>query len=62
MALPKKEDAETVNICGCQYVLRSEIARFNTRAAAGDFATPPNQPKKSNSLLIGSAFGSVDRV
>jgi len=62
MALPKKEDAETVNICGCQYVLRSEIARFNTRAAAGEFAKPPNQPKNQIHLLIGSAFGSVDHV
>ncbi len=38
MALPKKEDVERVNICGHQYVLRPEIARFNRRAAAGEFA------------------------
>jgi hypothetical protein len=33
----------TVNIYGRQYVLRSEIARFNERAAAGEFArrVPP---------------------
>jgi hypothetical protein len=46
----KKRMLETVNICGRQYILRSEIARFNARPAAGEFAKPPNQPKKSNSL------------
>jgi len=51
MALPKKEDVERVNICGHQYVLRPEIARFNRRAAAGEFAKPPNQPTKSNSFF-----------
>jgi hypothetical protein len=51
MALPKKEDVERVNICEHQYVLRPEIARFNRRAAAGEFAKPPNQPTKSNSFF-----------
>jgi predicted site-specific integrase-resolvase len=36
----------TVNICGRQYILRAEIARFNQRAAEGEFAKPPNQPRK----------------
>jgi hypothetical protein len=36
----------TVNICRCQYILGSEIARFNERAAAGEFAKPPNQPRR----------------
>jgi len=36
----------TVNICGRQYILRSEIARFNQRAAAGEFAKAPNPPRK----------------
>jgi hypothetical protein len=36
----------TVNICGRQYVLRSEIARFNRRADAGEFAKTPNYPRK----------------
>jgi hypothetical protein len=34
-ALPKKGMLTTVNICGRQYILRAEIARFNQRAAAG---------------------------
>jgi len=29
---------KTINIYGRQYILRSEIARFNERAAAGEFA------------------------
>jgi hypothetical protein len=36
----------TVNICGRLYILRAEIARFNQRAAAGEFAKPPNHPRK----------------
>jgi hypothetical protein len=35
----------TVNLCGRHYVLRSEIARFNARAAAGEFAKAFNNPK-----------------
>jgi hypothetical protein len=42
----KKGMLTTVNICGRQYILRSEIARFNGRAAAGEFAKPPSQPGK----------------
>jgi hypothetical protein len=41
----------TVNICGRHYILRilrAEIARFNQRAAAGEFAKPPNHPRKSS--------------
>jgi hypothetical protein len=35
---PKQGMLNTVNICGRHYILRSEIARFNARAAAGEFA------------------------
>ena len=31
-------------------VLQAEIARFNERAAAGEFARPPNHPRKSTVL------------
>jgi hypothetical protein len=48
MALPKKRMLTTVNICGRQYILRAEIARFNERATAGEFAKPPNHPQKSS--------------
>ena len=44
----KKGMLTTVNVCGRQYILRAEVARFNARAAAGEFAKPPNQPKKSS--------------
>ena len=37
----------TVNIYGRQYGLRSEIARFNERAAAGEFAKQLGRPKRS---------------
>jgi hypothetical protein len=37
----------TVNICGRCYILRAEIARFNQRPAAGEFAKSPNRPRKS---------------
>ena len=46
----KKGMLTTVNICGRQYILRAEIARFNERAAAGEFAKPPNHPRKSTVL------------
>ena len=36
----------TLNICGRHYLTRSEIARFNARAAAGEFAKRPSQPKR----------------
>ena len=35
----------TRNICGRHYLTRSEIARFNARAAAGEFAKEPTKPK-----------------
>jgi hypothetical protein len=44
----KKGMLTTVNICGWQYILRAEIARFNERATAGEFAKPPNHPQKSS--------------
>ncbi len=37
---------KTINISGRHYVLRSEIARFNMRAAAGEFAKKPITPKR----------------
>jgi len=36
----------TLNICGRHYLTRSEIARFNARAAAGEFAKAPTKPKR----------------
>jgi hypothetical protein len=36
----------TLNICGRHYLTRAEIARFNTRAAAGEFAKEPARPKR----------------
>ena len=38
----------TVNISGRHYILRSEIARFNARAAAGEFAKALGNPRKLN--------------
>jgi hypothetical protein len=35
-----------LNICGRHYLTRSEIARFNARAAAGEFAKEPTKPKR----------------
>jgi hypothetical protein len=49
----KKGMLTTVNICGRHYILRAEIARFNERATAGEFAKPPNQPRKSILLPTG---------
>jgi len=40
----KKNFLRTVNICGRHYVLRSEIARFNARALAGEFSKTCNRP------------------
>ena len=34
----------TLNICGRHYLARAEIARFNARAAAGEFAKKPVKP------------------
>lgn len=36
----------TINICGRQYILQSEIARFKARAAAGEFAKAHPTPRK----------------
>jgi hypothetical protein len=46
----KKRMLATVNIYGRQYILRSEIARFNERAAAGEFARPLSNPKAGSKL------------
>jgi peroxiredoxin len=40
----KKNFLRTLNICGRLYLLRSEIARFNARALAGEFSKPCNRP------------------
>ena len=37
---------KTLNICGRHYLTRAEIARFNARAAAGEFAKEPTKPKR----------------
>jgi hypothetical protein len=36
----------TVNICGRVYILRSAIAEFEARAAAGEFAQVHRTPKR----------------
>lgn len=36
----------TLNICGRHYLTRAEIALFNARAAAGEFAKQPAKPKR----------------
>ncbi|HVF70035.1 MAG TPA: hypothetical protein VM940_00320 [Chthoniobacterales bacterium] len=41
----------TINICGRRYILRSEVARFNARAAAGEFAKAPTMPKRFNRVI-----------
>jgi predicted site-specific integrase-resolvase len=56
----KKGMLTTVNICGRQYILRSEIGRFNKRAAAGEFAKPPNPPGKS--ILLPRVSARTARV
>jgi hypothetical protein len=38
----------TLNICGRHYLTRSEIARFNARAASGEFAQRPRRPKRGS--------------
>jgi hypothetical protein len=37
----------TLNICGRHYLTRAEIARFNARAAAGEFARELGRPKRN---------------
>ena len=46
----KRNMLTTVNIYGRHYILRSEIARFNARAAAGEFAKLPTQPRATSRL------------
>jgi hypothetical protein len=36
----------TLNICGRHYLTRIEIARFNLRAATGEFARKPARPSR----------------
>ena len=38
----------TLNICGRHYLTRAEIARFNTRAATGEFARQLGRPKRGS--------------
>ena len=40
----------TLNICGRHYLTRAEIARFNKRAAAGEFAKEPTRPKSRRGI------------
>jgi hypothetical protein len=42
----------TLNICGRHYLTRSEIARFNARAAAGEFAKQLARPKSPGQMGI----------
>jgi hypothetical protein len=37
----------TLNIYGRHYLTRSEIRRFNERAAAGEFARAPSRPRRA---------------
>jgi hypothetical protein len=46
----KKGMLTTVNICGRRYILRSEIARFNERTAAGEFAKELTHPRARSKL------------
>lgn len=39
----------TLNICGRHYLTRAEIARFNMRAATGEFARELACPKRRGS-------------
>jgi hypothetical protein len=39
---------QTLNICGRHYLTRSEIGRFNARAASGEFAKIPAKPRRKN--------------
>ena len=48
----KKRFLQTVNICGRHYVLRSEIARFNSRALAGEFSKPCARPSITSAKQI----------
>ena len=43
---------KTINICGRHYLTRAEIARFNQRAAAGEFAKEPTKPKRRRSKTV----------
>lgn len=49
----KKGFLRTINICGRHYVLRSEIARFNARAAAGEFALHREPPRRKRLIQSG---------
>jgi hypothetical protein len=48
----KKKFLRTVNICGRHYVLRSEIARFNSRALAGEFSRPCSRPSMMSARKV----------
>jgi hypothetical protein len=48
----KRGILNTVNIYGRNYILRSEIARFNERASAGEFAKTPVVPKRSKPPMV----------
>jgi len=42
----------TLNICGRHYLTRSEIARFNARAVAGEFSKQLARPKRRSQMGI----------
>jgi hypothetical protein len=46
----------TLNICGRHYLTRSEIGRFNKRAAAGEFARELARPSKKITRRPASKF------
>ena len=48
----KKGVLVTVNICERRYILRAEIARFNQRATAGEFAKPPTRIEEVIGIVL----------
>jgi hypothetical protein len=57
----KKKFLSTINICGRHYVLRSEIARFNSRALAGEFSKPCARPSITSAKQIADEEPTADR-
>src|SRR5947207_11109348 len=57
----KKKFLRTINICGRHYVLRSEIARFNSRALAGEFSKPCARPLITYTKQIADEGPTADR-
>jgi hypothetical protein len=57
----KKKFLRTINICGRHYVLRSEIARFNSRALAGEFSKPFARPLITSTKYIADDGPTADK-